>query len=82
MAKCVAIHTIHRPGKRKGEQEVIKPGTEFESTGTELEGLKARGAVKVLEDKAPAKSAGKATKSTAKAPEKDEGDGDGELGEL
>jgi len=79
MAKVEAIHTIHRPGKRKGEQEIIKPGTAFESTGEELEGLKKQGAVKVLEDQAPAKSTGKTTKSTAKAEEKA---GDDELGDL
>lgn len=66
MAKVEAIHTIHRPGKRKGEQEIIKPGTAFESTGEELEGLKKQGAVKVLEDKAPAGVGNAKAKEAAK----------------
>ena len=74
MAKVQAIHTVHRPGKRKGEQEVIKPGSEFESTGKELEQLTAAGAVKVLEDKAPAKASGKKP-GEPKAGETPAGDG-------
>lgn len=81
MAKVKAIHTIHRAGKRKGEQEVLTPGTEFESTGQELEGLKARGAVTVLEDDKPAKARKTTKASTTKADDTAGEDGD-DLGEL
>lgn len=82
MAKVIALHTIHRTGKRKGEQEVIAPNTEFESSGTELEGLKKQGAVKVLDDKPAAKAtkpAAKKAEEPAKAPAKDGDDGLGDL---
>ncbi|WP_299315473.1 hypothetical protein [uncultured Halomonas sp.] len=82
MAQVQALHTVHRAGKRKGEQEVIKPGGTFEATGKQLEQLVAAGAVKVLKDdlaadEAPAKPSGKKTaaKPEPKAAETPAGDG-------
>lgn len=99
MAKVIALHTIHRRHPtRKGEQEVIAPDTEFESSGAELESLEKQGAVKVLDKKAQTQkstakkaTAGKAATTKAaekpadKEDEKDpasEKEGDEDLGDL
>jgi len=70
---AIALHTIHRPGKRKGEQEVVRPNSPFTCPAEEFETLQARGAAKRDTSKAgpasePTKSSGKG-KQTQKAGE-------------
>ncbi|MCE8012886.1 hypothetical protein [Billgrantia desiderata] len=87
MTTVIALHTIHRPGKTKGLQEVVEPGKPFECSGKEYEDLKRQGAIKdapkQAEAEAKAKPA-KTEKSDAKKDEKTEkpkSDDDG-LGDL
>lgn len=83
MAKVIALHTVHRRHpKRKGEQEVLAPNTEFESSGEELEGLKKQGAVKVLDEKPAAKSPKTAAKTAEKKAEAPAQDDDAGLGDI
>ncbi len=66
MSTVIAVHTIHRVSKTKGQQDVVTPGTQFECSGKELDDLVSLGAVRVLEDVAPAaekKAPRKATKA-------------------
>lgn len=84
MAEVKALHTIHRSHPiRKGEQEVIKPGTVFLSEGRELERLQARQAVRVLDEKSGEKTQSKASKPAEKTQGKaGKSDDDGDLGDL
>lgn len=55
MTKVIAKHEIHRGDPKKpGGIEVIQPNTPFESSGTELEGFRAQGAVYANEAQARA----------------------------
>ena len=83
---AIALHTIHRPGKRKGEQEVVRPNSPFTCPAEEFETLQARGAAKRDTSKAgpasePTKSSGKGKQTQKAGEQKAESTGEQKPGE-